>query len=865
MRDKNLISLREITTRANMAKQELTRRQFMEIAGVAAASTQLTRSFPVEASTPPAHNSPGELRMNVPMNRNWRFMRQAAPGSAVEAQFIGAELPAYNDSFWSSVWLPHSWEVGPDNPFSTRGHFRGIGWYRTRLDVPRAWQGRAVMLNFKGVFQVADVWLNGVHVGQHVGGYTGFSFDLTSAMKFGEQNVVAVKVDDTLSRYIAPAIETNVAVYGGIYRTVCLTVLDPINIPENGIWATWEKKDNDAIVLIHGSLRNQSSSLSYSKVEYRILGGDGTVQGQAQSEGRVKPGEKLELSPSSVTVSSPLLWSPESPHLYTLEASVRNGRGVVDRLSIRFGIRFMDHNPAQGFVLNGEPINLHGMNRRQDYGFLGDAVPEAVGVKDVRLMKQMGANFVRTSHYPQDPAVLDAYDELGILVWEEIPNIKLYVYPPGIDLDGADGVSTTRFSRPFMRNLKAQLKEMIEQNRHRPSVIIWGLADDLSRYQYPEDFVELSDAAHELDPTRWTAGRAPHVTDIIDATVYEDLPAVHKEHPEGRYIWNEWGSFHSERGKEGPALIRRGHAPFLPDTEAAILCEGFMMQWNAMPWLGTLHWCMCDCGEPGGSPTLSLWEHAAGGEIKPRWPVNDYYGCMDMWRLPKTSFYVFQSQWTEKPMIHIAGHWTWPGEVGKPRQIRIYSNCDNVELFLNGRSLGARKPGSQEQVWSDFRKIATKYHGIEDMIEQLSRTRLPGSSLHHPPFIWDAVSYEPGTLTAIGRKGATRVKDERRTAGEPAQLSLVSDKPTLAPDGLDVAFIQAQVLDSKGTLVPAAHPWISFSVEGPARLLGGTTEIDAISGIAAINLQSTGERGRVSVRAEAYGLKSAYTELKPTS
>ncbi|MGO8719147.1 MAG: glycoside hydrolase family 2 TIM barrel-domain containing protein [Acidobacteriaceae bacterium] len=848
-----------------MAKLELTRRQFIELAGAAATATQLDRPSPLEGLTVAPNRSDAGVRNNFSLNRSWRFQRQESPGSAIEAKFIGAEKPGYDDSSWELVWLPHSWDVGPDNPFSTRGHFRGIGWYRLRIDVPRAWQGRCVRLNFKGVFQVADVWLNGVHVGQHVGGYTGFSLDLTPAMKCGDQNLLVVKVNDTLSPYVAPAIENNVNVYGGIYRTVSLSVLNPIHIRANGVWVNCEKKDKDASVTIHGFLRNQSSSSTYVKVEHRILDRDGAVQAQARSDARLKLGEELPFSPTTVIVSSPSLWSPESPHLYTLQTTVRNGSDVVDQDSIRFGIRFMEHDSVQGFLLNGEPINLHGMNRRQDYGFLGDAVPEAVGVKDVHLLKQLGANFVRTAHYPQDPAVLDACDELGILVWTEIPNIKLYVYPPGIDVDGADGVSWTRFSRPFMRNLKAQLKEMIEQNRNRPSVIIWGLADDLSRYQYQADFVELSDAAHALDPTRWTAGRAPHVTDIVDATVYDDLIGQHNQHPEDRYIWNEWGSFHSERGKEGPALIRDGHPPFLPDCEAAILNEGFMLQWNAMPWLGTAHWCMCDCGEPGGSPTLSLWEHVEGNPIKPRWPVNDYYGCLDMWRLPKTSFYLFQSQWTEKPMIHIAGHWTWPGETGKPRQIRIYSNCDSVELFLNGRSLGSRKPASGEQVWADFKKTATKYQGIEDMIHSLSLGPLPGAYLRHAPFVWDNVPYQPGTLIALGKKDGIAVKDERGTAGEPARLSLISDQPTLAADALDVALIQARVLDSKGVLVPTADPWISFSVDGPGRLLGGTTEIDAISGIAAINVQSTDEDGQIWVHAESHGLQSGSIELVATS
>lgn len=278
------------------------------------------------------------------------------------------------------------------------------------------------------------------------------------------------------------------------------------------------------------------------------------------------------------------------------------------------------------------------------------------------------------------------------------------------------------------------------------------------------------------------------------------------------------------------------------------------MQWNAMPWLGTLRWCMYDCSEPGSSPTASLWDENIPGRIKPRWPVDDYYGCADMWRLPKNSFYLMQSQWTETPMIHIVGHWTWPEDTGKPRQVRVYSNCDSVELFLNGKSLGSHAPATPERIWEDFQKLVSKYSGIEDMIDQLSKDRLPGALLHHSPFVWDNVAYQPGTLTAIGRKDGTILNDELRTAGSPAKLFLIPDKRELLADAMDVAFVQAQVLDVEGTLVPTAQPWIAFSVQGPARLLGGTTEIDAISGIAAINLQSTGEKGRVTIRAEAHGL-----------
>jgi hypothetical protein len=191
--------------------------------------------------------------------------------------------------------------------------------------------------------------------------------------------------------------------------------------------------------------------------------------------------------------------------------------------------------------------------------------------------------------------LLDACDELGILVWEEVPNIKIHVYPP--PQDGNEPVYTTRFPRPLMDNIKQQLREMIERDRNHPSIVIWGLADDLSRYQYPEDFIELSDATYALDPTRWTAGRAPHVTDIIDAITFEDLWGEHEKHPELRYVSNEWGAIPSERGREGPALLHGEELRAVADSEAALFQEGYLMQWNAMSWLGTLKWCMFDCGK----------------------------------------------------------------------------------------------------------------------------------------------------------------------------------------------------------------------------------------------------------------------------
>jgi beta-galactosidase len=335
--------------------------------------------------------------------------------------------------------------------------------------------------------------------------------------------------------------------YGGSYRTVSLQAVNALHVRQNGIWVTLEGDEEAPVGRVRTWLLNQGDSARSIRLEHQVADTEGEPRARLEARASTGPGQERFFDHRTAVITAPHLWSPDLPYLYQMITTVWDQERAVDRRATRFGICFLGHEASRGFLLNGSPINLHGVNRRQDYGFLGDAVPEAVAVQDVHLMKEMGANFFRTSHYPQDPAVLDACDELGILVWEEVPNIKIHVYPQ--PQDGSEPVYTTRFPRPLMDNIKQQLEEIIERDRNHPSIIIWGLADDLSRYQYPEDFVEL-------DPTRSTAGRAPHVTGIIDTTTFDNLGGEHEKHPDRPYIWNEWGAIASERRREGPALLQ---------------------------------------------------------------------------------------------------------------------------------------------------------------------------------------------------------------------------------------------------------------------------------------------------------------------
>jgi beta-galactosidase len=794
------------------------------------------------------------------LNDGWKFKRQAAPGAAQEPEFINAERPGYADSSWSNVFLPHTWDVTPDNPFTVPHHFRGIGWYRRALNVPDEWKGRRVSVDFKGVFQIADVWINGKHAGQHVGGYTGFQFDITDYLNWGSNNLLAVRVNDVLNPDIAPANETNVPGYGGIYRSVSLVVTNPVHVAPNGAWVTTEQSGNSVVVHVHTPLKNSDSSPHTVQIHSGITDAQHNAVASSDSSITLSGGEEKEIVQTFQPLTGAHLWSPQDPYLYQLVTTLEANGSTVDNVATPFGIRFMSNDAVHGFALNGKPINLHGANRRQDYGFLGDAVPEAIGERDIRIIKDMGANFIRTSHYPQDPAVLAACDRLGILVWEEVPNIKIYLYPPSGD--ETKPTETERFPRAYITSVKRQIREMIDRDRNHPSIIIWGFADDLSLYHYPEDFTELTNFTHSLDNTRWTAGRVPpNVTDIVDATAIPELVKHHSGHPEGKYIWNEWGAFASERGREGAPFYKSlpadpGSNVSMSDSDAALLLEGYSMQWMAMPWLGTVKWCMFDTGELNAVQTQSLWTRHRDDKVTLRWPFNDYYGLADMWRLPKEGYYLLQSQWTEKPMVHIVGHWMPPTKPGAKRTVRVYSNADTVELVLNGRSLGVHRSASAERVWHDFHAFFDQFQTPEEFSNPL----LPGAKLEHGPFIWDDVPYEPGTLVAIAKNANATVRDERRTPGAPARVLLKTEKDTLA--GEDVSFIEADVVDSAGTIVPDARPWIHFDIKGPGRILGGVADIDAITGIAAINVQPNAGTGEITVTASSPGLEPSSVRIR---
>jgi len=807
----------------------------------------------------------GLRRETLSLNDGWRFERQANPGSAVEWQFQDAWKLTYDDSQWSKVFLPHSWDQTAHTPWVTTNHWRGIGWYRKEFLLPLLPQGGRVGIEFEAAMQVAKVWVNGREAGEHVGGYTGFVLDVTALVRAGARNLLAVRVDDTNNPDIPPANETNIAIYGGLYRNVWLHITGPVVIPEGGVSLTTPEVGRArSTVRAVTEVRNWLKEPAKIRADWEVLSSVGNVVASGTEEKVVPANTTVEFGPTVFQVARPELWSPAHPYLYTLRSRVYRGGALADERSTRFGIRVMGYIAGKGYTLNGEFINLHGVNRRQDYGYLGDALPDALGRRDMEIIKEMGANFVRTAHYPQAKSILDAADELGLLVWEEIPNIKIYDYSPFNSTEDGD----TRYTRKYIDNCLAAMQEMIRRDRSHPSIVIWGIGDDMTGYPYLADIRELNDRVHELDPTRWTAGRIyPMITDVHDPTNdgYFDFAKLAATHPGWKWLWNEWGAFKNERGlaietsgdnttgnEVGTvADYRRKSIP--SEVTGAIFQEASWIRFEAMPWMATAKWEMFDAGCAACTGTKGIFDFYGPPEERPwgtRFVGGDYRGLTDLWRIPKASYWFVKAQWSEEPFVYIVGHWTWPGQEGKPKMIRVYSTCDEVELFLNGKSLGKRTPESTEKLIAEWKS----YRMWND------RQPLPeGAKLRHGPFIWRSIPYESGTLKAIATKSGKQYTDERQTAGEPYQIILKPDRDAIGKNG-DVVRIVAIIADRDGVMVPQADPWLSFHAQGPADFLG-TSVLDAVWGMAAINVLSREGSGEVVVRASGRGLKDGVCTL----
>jgi beta-galactosidase len=759
-------------------------------------------------------------RIREKLNSGWLFQRQShgtgdlgsfdrtnGIAAQVEPRFKDAKNPAYDDSSWQSVNLPHTWNAH-DVADEKAGYWRGIGWYRKHFGVEKKFTGKRIVLEFDGVNAVAEFWLNGAYIGRHLGGYTGFEFDITDRARFGADNVLTAKVDNLFHDTIPPTVKSDYSFYGGIYRDVWLRVTDPVSVDEV-FWTTPSVSRESAELKLASKVANRTAAARRLTLVQEIIDPQGKQVKSISNEVTVAPGAIAGFTATG-TLEKPLLWSPDSPNLYRIRTSLRDGLSIIDAVENPLGFRWFKFDPQKGFFLNGDRVQIQGTNWHQFYPGMGSALPNSRHVKDMEMIREMGANFWRTSHYPHAPATMDASDRLGLMVWEELP-VNKEIGDPGGYIENASNMAT----------------EMIARDRNHPCVILWGIAGEVDAPK--EVALRVVDAVvrryRELDPTRPVAMHAPRgddieaLVDVVGLDAGKETDEKHAKYPNRAYMTGEFSV----------ALIGRGIYGKGPDSEdlACERHEKHLAELNGRPWMA------------GGC----IWNQYdfEGETYDSAFPHINAFGTADTWRIPKDVYYFYQSQWSAKSMVHIAGHWTWPGEEGKPKDVKVYSNAQQVELFLNGKSLGVK-----------------------------GRENYP--DLTNPPRIW-RVAYEPGVIKAVARSAGKEITDQRVTAGAPYQILLESDASTLrSGDPESLAYITATVADKDGNVVPTAHDPVTFTLYGPGELLEQTwlgqpngLTWNVVAGKTRIAFRSTPRSGAATISAWSPGLRMGRIEISVTT
>lgn len=768
----------------------------------------------------------------VKIDTDWRFQ---------QGEVDGAEAETFDDSAWRIVNLPHDWSI--EGPFS-REHYiparydanhlegradgylpKGTGWYRRHLPVTSTFTDGRIYLEFEGILSNSTLWVNGQRAGSHRSAYTGMVYDITPLMHAaGDANVLAVHVD---------AREAEGWWYegSGIYRHVWLMVKPALHIVPWGVAVTTPQVNySAATVNVRTSLVNSACDPLQARLRTTLIDDRGNPVGVMETETPLHAGQSTDVI-QEITVENPRLWSPRSPCLYRIRSELISPDGACDVVETTFGVRWFEFTADKGFFLNGRPLQLRGGNIHHDFGGLGTALPDRANCKTVEMLKEMGSNAIRSAHNPAAPSLMEACDRLGMLLWAETRN--LYVDNGAVD----------------------DLRDLIRRDRNHPCIIVWGLANTAGS---PDDRLtaclrQLNEVAHELDPSRPTAvaleGNADanangfaNVTDVvgyngggmgIDDRDHRRFPTrcmLHSEYSSGTgargvYEKTPAGSDEYEKSGDGRVMKRGGQYASVFD-----LCLSHEKEWRhiaARPWLaGGLMWSAIEYrGETAG------------------WPVvTSQFGVLDICRFPKDAYYFYQKEWTDRPMLHMFPHWTWPGREGQRIEVWCYSNCDTVDLYLDGQLM----PGIQ--------------HFLQN-----------GASWPH--LTWH-VPYAPGSLCAEGRvNGQVVCRQEIRTAGTPARLRLRPDRTQLRTDREDMSFVTVSIHDEAGTPVPTASVAVSIEVTGCGRLIGlssgdpasheseQATTVQTFNGLCLAIVQNDGCEGEIRIAASAKDLSDAQTTL----
>jgi beta-galactosidase len=786
-------------------------------------------------------------RQTLPFDQAWRFHL---------GDVAGGEKPELADSAWRLLDVPHDFSIeGPRgaDPAAMAGPFDqkspsgwgggwlngGIGWYRKTFTLPEGTAGKRVRVHFDGVYMNSEVWINGVSLGKHPYGYTGFHHDLTAHLKPGH-NLLAVRVDvrQPCSRWYSGA---------GIYRHVRLTITDPVHVAPWGTYVTTpEIVDASAQVRVRTQVRNEGEDNGGAdtvqvSLTTSILDADGRQIVAHQAAGPVKAGGGHEFD-QTLKVETPRRWSTDDPYVYRVVSEVSVGDRLVDRYETPLGIRTIEFTVDNGFLLNGRRVQIKGVNNHHDLGCLGAAVHRRGIERQLEILRAMGCNAIRTSHNPPTPELLELCDRMGMLVMDEA--FDEWIIPKiGVKYG---------YQQFFDQWSERDLVSMIHRDRNHPCVILWSIGNEIKEQAASTGGVmarRLADICHREDPSRMVTSGVNKMGPAIKNGFTKALDVVGVNYNVAEYhkqrgkvlVASETASALSTRGEYGLQIKPDGTVAInmRPDNQCVsydldrppwgCTAEDSLLAVRNAPWLaGEFVWTGFDyIGEPNPYD----------------WPSrSSYFGIIDLAGFPKDRYYLYQSQWSDRPVVHLLPHWNWEGFEGREIPVWCFTNAESVELFLNGKSLGSR----------DFNR---------------------SERLH---LQWQ-VPYEPGVLKAVGKKNGKTIMDEVYTAGEPAKLIVLPDRQQIAADGEDLSYVEVRIVDQHGNLCPNADNLITFALEGPGTIAGvdngdptshepfQATQRKAFHGLCLAVIKAPRTSGEIRLSARAEGLRSEPVAITATS
>jgi len=805
-----------------------TRRDLLR-SGVAVSATSLTagsfvrRAEALLASYPGAASSEAlsavAPRERFLMDFGWKFQfghgsdpaRDLGLGSGQgdfaksgEFKFATAKL---DDSTWRSLNLPHDWAVElpfvRDDSLQSHGYKplgrkypeTSVGWYRKTFDTPESDRGRRTVLLFDGAFRDALVFLNGYFIGRNNNGYAPFSFDLTDFLNYGTKNYLMVRMDASFGDgwFYEGA---------GIYRHVWLTKMDALHIEQWESYVRAEVKGNAATLNLGTVVHNRGTKPESCRVRWQILDAAGKTVASADAAPQQAAADGFTPFSATAKLTNPVLWSPETPNMYSAIVTVETNGKARDAERVSFGVRSLQWDADKGFFLNGKRTELKGTCNHHDHAGVGAALPDRLQWYRLAVLRDMGGNAVRTSHNMPTPEWVEACDQMGMMMMCE-----------------------TRLMSSNPEGM-AQLETMIKRYRNSPSIVIWSMGNEEWTMMPQQQAVPVIDAmiarTHELDPTRLctaavNASFERPFAEQLDVMGYNyNLNVIdkwHKDHPKRPSVGSETASTVSTRGIYETDKLRNWVSAYdVNHTSWSELAEQWWTFYAAREWLaGGFAWTGFDYR---GEPTPYGWPS-----------INSQFGIVDMCGFPKDNFYYYKAWWGSEPVLHLFPHWNWDERHGEAVKVWVHSNLDEVELFLNGKSQGSKK------------------------VEPLKHLE------------WD-VKYEPGTIEARGSKGGKVVlTDKRETTGESASIKLTADRTEINADGEDIAVVRVEVLDKEGRHVPTASNMISFKVSGDGALIGvgngdpNCQESDKepkrslFNGLAQVIVQATKNPGSITLEA----------------